>query len=193
LRLASAPVAGMLGAPGPHPLDIRRAAEVLPIGRLAQPAALTGCLARALTVRPATVALVVRVAHIRMEQFTAVQTLASSSLFHLGNPPSYTKHRRQPRSSPPQRGAEEDAKQDPKTEEEDEKMGGERTRRRNFCACSLRPDDYRFSSALTIVARKPGQYHFIKAHVPDYAGNIRLSTPMCVDKRPVAEKTCKVA
>jgi hypothetical protein len=87
----------MLGAPGPHPLDIRRAAEVLPIGRLAQPTALTGRLARAPTVRLAAVALVVRIARIRMEQFTAVQTLASSSLFHLGNPPSYTKHRRRPR------------------------------------------------------------------------------------------------
>ncbi len=111
--------------PRPYPLDIRRAAEVLPIGRLAQPAALTGRLARAPTARLAAVALVVRIARIRMEQFTAVQTLASSSLFHLGSPPSYTKHRRQPRSSPPQRGAEEDAKQDPKTEEEDEKMAEE--------------------------------------------------------------------
>jgi hypothetical protein len=143
----------MLSPPGLHPLNIRRAAEVLPIGRLAQPAALTGGLARTPAGWLAAVALVVRIARIRLEQFTAVQTLASSSLFHLGNPPSYTKHRRRPRSSPPQRGAEEDAKQDPKTEEEDEKMRGGRTRRRNFCACSLRPDDYRFSSALTGAVR----------------------------------------
>jgi hypothetical protein len=139
----------MLGPPRPYLLDMRRAAEVLAIGRLAQPTALTGRLARAPTVRLAAVALMVRIARIRLEQFTAVQTLAPSSLFHLGSPPSCTKHRRQPDCSSPQRGAEEDAKQDPKTEEEDEKMGGGRTRRRNFSACSLRPDDYRFSSALT--------------------------------------------
>jgi hypothetical protein len=57
----------MLGAPGPHPLNIRRAAEVLPIGRLAQPTALTGGLARAPTVRLTAIALVVRIARIRME------------------------------------------------------------------------------------------------------------------------------
>jgi len=84
----------MLSPPGPYPLDIRRAAEVLPIGRLAQPTALTGRLTRAPTVRLATVALVVCIARIRLEQFTAVQTLAPSSLFHLASPPSYTKHRR---------------------------------------------------------------------------------------------------
>jgi hypothetical protein len=139
----------MLGAPGTHPLDIRRAAEVLPIGRLVQPTALTGCLARATTVRLAAVALVVRIARIRVEQFTAVQTLASSLLFHLGSPPRYTKHRRRPRYAPPQRGTEEDAKQDPKTEEEDEKIGGGRTRRRKFPARSFRPDGYSFRSALT--------------------------------------------
>ena len=105
--------------PGPHPLDIRRAAEVLPIGRLAQPAALTGRLARAPTGRLAAVALVVRIARIRLEQFTAVQTLAPSSLFHLGSPPSYTKHRRRQRSSPLPTSAEEDVEQDPEAEEDE--------------------------------------------------------------------------
>jgi hypothetical protein len=139
----------MLGAPGPDPLDIRRAAEVLPIGRLAQPTALTGGLARTPASRLTAVALVVRIARIGMEQFTAVQTLASSSLFHLGSPPSYSKHRRRQRSSPPPRGSEDDPKQDPKAEEETEKIGGGRTRRRNTSARSLRPHGYRFRSALT--------------------------------------------
>jgi len=62
----------MLGAPGPHPLDIRRTAEVVAIGRLAQPAALTGRLARAPAGRLTTVALVMRIACVGMEQFTAV-------------------------------------------------------------------------------------------------------------------------
>jgi len=115
----------MLGAPGPHPLDIRRAAEVLPIGRLAQPAALTGRLARAPAGRLATVALMVRIARIRLEQFTAVQTLAPSSLFHLGSPPSCTKHRRQPDCSSPQRGAEEDAKQDQRQKKRMKRSGEE--------------------------------------------------------------------
>jgi hypothetical protein len=73
---------------------------------------------------------VVRIARIGSEQFTAVQALASSSLFHLGSPPRYTKHRRRQRSSPPVRGREEDPKQDPKAEEKTEKMGGGRTCRR---------------------------------------------------------------
>jgi len=57
----------MLSPPGPHPLDIRRAAEVIAIDRLAQPAALTGRFARPSTGPRATVALVVRIARIRME------------------------------------------------------------------------------------------------------------------------------
>ncbi len=109
----------MLGAPGPHPLDMPRAAEVIPVGCLAQPMALTGRLAHPPTGRLTAVALVVRIARIGMEQFTAVQTLASSSLFHLGNPPSYTKHRRCGRFSPPQSSAEEDTEQDPNAEEDD--------------------------------------------------------------------------
>jgi hypothetical protein len=109
----------MLSPPGLHPLNIRRAAEVLPIGRLAQPTALTGRLTRAPAGRLATVALVVRIARIGMEQFTAVQTLASSSLFHLASPPSYSKHRRRQRSSPRPTSAEEDVEQDPEAEEEE--------------------------------------------------------------------------
>ena len=109
----------MLGPPDPDPLNIRRAAEVLPIGRPAQPTALTGGLARAPTVRLTAIALVVRIARIRLEQFTAVQTLAPSSLFHLGSPPSYTKHRRRQRSSPLPTSAEEDVEQDPEAEEDE--------------------------------------------------------------------------
>jgi len=109
----------MLGAPGPHPLDIRRATEVVAIGRLKQPTPLTGRFTRPPAVRLAAVALVVRIARIRMEQCTAVQTLAPSSLFHLGSPPSYTKHRRRQRSSPLPTSAEEDVEQDPEAEEDE--------------------------------------------------------------------------
>jgi hypothetical protein len=60
-----------------------------------------------------------RIARVRMEQFTAVQTLASSSLFHLASPPSYSKHRRRQRYSPPPTSAEEDVEQEPETEEKE--------------------------------------------------------------------------
>ena len=76
----------MLGPPDADPLDICRTAEVVPIGRLGQPAALTGRLARPPAGRLCAVALVVRIARIGMEQFTAVQALALSSTFHLGFP-----------------------------------------------------------------------------------------------------------
>jgi hypothetical protein len=98
---------------------MRRATEVVAIGRLKQPTPLTGRLTRAPAGRLATVALVVRIARIGMEQFTAVQTLASSSLFHLASPPSYSKHRRRQRSSPRPTSAEEDVEQDPEAEEEE--------------------------------------------------------------------------
>jgi len=57
----------MLSPPGLHPRDVRRAAEVIAIGCLAQPAALTGRLARPPTSPRAAVALVVRIARIGME------------------------------------------------------------------------------------------------------------------------------
>jgi hypothetical protein len=139
----------MLGAPGPHPLDIRRATEVVAIGRLKQPTPLTGRFTRPPAVRLAAVALVVRIARIRMEQFTAVQTLASSSLFHLGQPSELHQASTTTALLTAAARRRRRRKTRPKTEEEDEKIGGGRTRRRNFSAGSLRPDDYSFSAALT--------------------------------------------
>jgi hypothetical protein len=135
--------------PGPHPLDIRRATEVVAIGRLKQPTPLTGRFTRPPAVRLAAVALVVRIARIRMEQFTAVQTLASSSLFHLGQPSELHQASTTTALLTAAARRRRRRKTRPKTEEEDEKIGGGRTRRRNFSAGSLRPDDYSFSAALT--------------------------------------------
>jgi hypothetical protein len=128
---------------------MRRTVEVPPVGPLGQPTPLTGRLARAPTGRLAAVALVVRVAHIGMEQFTAVQTLALSSSLHLASPPRYTKHRRKAPPPPPLSDAEEDKKEDQTQEEEDKKKGGARRRRRTFSTCSVRLDHYSFWSALT--------------------------------------------
>jgi hypothetical protein len=104
---------------------MRRTAEVVPVGRLGQPTALTGRLARPPAGRLAAVALVVRVAHIRMEQLTAVQALASSSSLHVGSPPRCPKHRRRAPPSPPSSDAEDDEQQDQTREEEDKQKGEE--------------------------------------------------------------------
>jgi hypothetical protein len=61
----------------------------------------------------------VRIARIRKKELTAVQALASSSPFHLGNPPCYPKHRRRRPSSPTLTGAEDDPEQDPNAEKEE--------------------------------------------------------------------------
>jgi hypothetical protein len=120
----------MLGPPEADPIDIRRTAEVVPIARLGQPATLTGRLARPPALRFPAVALVVRVACIGMEQFTAVQALASSSTFHLGNPPSYPKHRRRAPSVTRAAAAEEDAEQHAEVKEDEiEKVEEEDGRR----------------------------------------------------------------
>jgi len=103
---------------------MRGTAEVPPVGPFAQPTPLTGRLARAPAGRLAAVALVVRVAHIGMEQFTAVQALALSSSFHLGSPPSYPKHRRRVPPPPPLSDAE-DNKKEHQTQEEKDKQKGE--------------------------------------------------------------------
>jgi hypothetical protein len=117
----------MLRPPGADPINMRGTAEVPSVGPLGQPTPLTGRLARAPTGRLAAVALVVRVAHIGMEHFTAVQTLALSSSFHLASPPRYTKHRRRARCSPSLSDAEEDKKEDQTQEEEDKQKGRKKT------------------------------------------------------------------
>jgi hypothetical protein len=84
-----------------------------------------------------------------MEQFTAVQALAASSTFHLGNPPSYPKHRRGVPSAPKSAAVEEDAEENADLEEKEIEKGGGRTWRTQCSACSVRPNAYNFSSALT--------------------------------------------
>ena len=117
--LCAAPVAGMLRPPGADSINRRGTVEVPSVGPLGQPTPLTGRLTRAPTGRLAAVALVVRIAHIGMEQFTAVQALASSSSFHLGSPPSYPKHCQRMPSAPKSAAAEEDAEEHADMEEKE--------------------------------------------------------------------------
>ena len=114
----------MLRPPGADSINMRGTAEIPAVGPLGQPTPLTGRLARAPTGRLAAVALVVRIAHIGMEHFTTVQTLASSSSVHLGSPPRYPKHcRRVP--PPPLLSDAEDNKKEHQTQEEEDKQKGE--------------------------------------------------------------------
>jgi hypothetical protein len=63
--------------PGPHPLDVFWAAEVVAIGRLAQPALLAGLFAGQATIGFGTVMLAVLIAVIRNEKLAATAALAS--------------------------------------------------------------------------------------------------------------------
>jgi hypothetical protein len=145
----------VLRPPITHPLHIGRPAEVVAIACLAQPATLTGRLAGTPTLGFAAVSLVVRVARVGMEQFSAVQALAPSSAFHLGHPPSYPKHGQYQRVPPPQDDAEEDSEQAANAEEEEkenEKRREKNTEKKIFSTCSSRLLGYIFSSALTFIA-----------------------------------------
>jgi len=53
--------------PGAHPLDVRRPAEVVPILRLVEPAALTGRLARLAALRLGAVVLMAQIARVGSE------------------------------------------------------------------------------------------------------------------------------
>ena len=74
------PVARMRLAPLLDPPEIFRAAEVIAIGGLTQPAALTGVLAGGSARRSRTIKLVVPVSIIGNEEFVAATALAATGL-----------------------------------------------------------------------------------------------------------------
>ena len=81
-------VAGTGRPPSAHPLDIHGAAEVIPVLRFVEPAALAGRLARLATLRFGAVTLMAQVAWVRTKPLPAVSTLPSSVLFHRRAPSS---------------------------------------------------------------------------------------------------------
>ena len=99
-------------APLPDPLHVGRVPEVIAIGRLTQPAPLTGGLAGATASRCATVKLASPVMGVRREEKTAARALAAAGR-EIHRAPSRKKMRRAGQSKklqPPRRTREEGRK-----------------------------------------------------------------------------------
>ena len=89
-------------APVPHSLHVLRAAEVIAVGRLAQPTLLAGLLAGVAAIGLATVMLAALIAVIREKELAATSALASCGTETHG-PPKPSPNQRQSKKNQPAR------------------------------------------------------------------------------------------